>query len=129
MKICMQFGHPSVPYFVYKKPDNCDTRVPYAGSEFHSAEDTCRAQQAGPNTPIMEHTARLTLKKKDCQSAPKLINCKRSIQDELGFVPGGYIVYLVTENPPGIVLERFKFWDLSRGERDEIREAFRLAYV
>lgn len=69
-----------------------------------------------------------TLTKLGCKSAPQLINYKREIQNDHGRVPGGFIVYLVTAELPGIRLSSEEYWKFSKEKRQEIREAFETAY-
>lgn len=123
MKIYIQFVLPSICRIYHHLTPEC-LRIPYAGSEIYLPEET--AQQAVPDAEINEHIALLTMK---CKSTPTLIAWKREIQDDLGFVPGGYIVYLVTKKMPGIRLSLDTFWELSRDQRDEIRAAFKVAWL
>lgn len=64
-----------------------------------------------------------------CKSSPPLINWKREEQNGNGHVPGGFIVYLVTEELPGKRLSRDAYWNLSSKERNEIRDAFKVAFM
>ncbi|KAF3385693.1 hypothetical protein DPV78_012595 [Talaromyces pinophilus] len=101
-------------------------QIPYAGSEFFSS--TYRRQQATPDAEIAELSALQKLQANKCKSAPKLLNWKKEIQDDSGLVPGGFLVYLIIEKLPGIILSRARFWELSRTERDKIRDAFETSY-
>lgn len=76
----------------------------------------------------MEHKALIVLAKSNCQSAPLLLDWMTQKQDDTMAVPGGYITYLVTKKLPGTILSRDAFWNLSRAERDVIRNAFKTSY-
>lgn len=69
-----------------------------------------------------------TLTKLGCKSAPPVINWKRETQYQDDLVPGGFVVYLVTGELPGILLTRDAYWDFTSEKRHEIREAFKKAY-
>lgn len=75
-----------------------------------------------------EEMGLLTLTKLGCESAPRLINYKRNTQNDYGHVPGGFVVYLVTEKLPGIRLSQEEYWGFLKEKRQEIREAFKTAF-
>jgi hypothetical protein len=85
-------------------------------------------EQASPEEEIMEEIGLRTLTKLGCKSAPPLINYKRETQNDHGHVPGGFIVYLVTAELPGIRLRLDDYWAFSKEKRQEIREAFEDTY-
>jgi hypothetical protein len=82
-----------------------------------------------PDAKIDEEFALITLTEAGCKSSPLLLNHKRATQaDDSPYVPGGFIVYLVTEALPGIILDEDKYWELEYNERTKIRLAFKDAY-
>lgn len=58
---------------------------------------------------------------------PPLINYKFEKQDADGLIPGGYLVFLLLGQVPGVRLDLI-YWDLSSSERHEIRQSFRVAW-
>jgi hypothetical protein len=82
-----------------------------------------------PKAEITEETALLALTKQGCKSISPVFNWKREEQDESGPVPGGYLVYLVVSKLPGVRISRDDYWNLSRKQRDEVRDAFKVAYT
>ncbi|QKX58235.1 uncharacterized protein TRUGW13939_05356 [Talaromyces rugulosus] len=102
-------------------------QIPYTGSDNSQPED--RAQQALPKAEITEEMALLALTKQGCKSISPVFNWKREEQDESGPVPGGYLVYLVVADLPGVRISRDDYWNLSRKQRDEVRDAFKVAYT
>ncbi|BAE55916.1 unnamed protein product [Aspergillus oryzae RIB40] len=87
-------------------------------------EDTECAAEGTYETPLsvrVEFTAHYLLTLNGCRYSPGAIQYKEETQtsgDRHAFMPGGKIYYLVI----GL------FWNLSRGERDQIRLAFQDAY-
>lgn len=75
-----------------------------------------------------EYTALVQLTKMHCQSTPNLVAWKQEKQDESGLVPGGFILFMVMGELPGCRLNSDIFWKLPRQERDDIREAFQVAW-
>lgn len=104
-----------------------NSRMPEPFTESLSHED--KAKQALPEAEISEERAMLALTKGGCESVPRLLNWKRVKQDNLGPIPGGYLIYLVLQNLPGVRLSREDYWNLSEAQREEIREAFKVAYM
>ena len=49
-------------------------------------------------------------------------------QDDEGLVPGGFLYYILMDQAPGIQLKDDVFWSFEYGERDRIRNAFRVAW-
>ena len=102
--------------------------MPYSFTESLSHED--KAKEALPDAEISEERAMLALTKSGCESVPQLLNWKRETQDDKsGPVPGGYLVYLVLQNLPGVRLSCEDYWNFSGAQRQEIREAFKEAYM
>ncbi|GAM35586.1 hypothetical protein TCE0_017f04034 [Talaromyces pinophilus] len=89
-----------------------------------------KAKEALLEAEISEERAMLALTKGGCESVPQLLNWKREKQDNnSGPVPGGYLVYLVLQNLPGVRLSCEDYWNFSGTQREEIREAFKVAYM
>ncbi|KAL1979810.1 hypothetical protein VTN96DRAFT_5096 [Rasamsonia emersonii] len=107
-------------------------QLPYKGSEMDRPEE--RAEQASETLDSIaqsEFDALQRLTEKRCESTPTLLGYKKDKQDEDGFVPGGYIFYLLMIRLPGIRLGHniemdALFWTLPDTTRDDIREAFKL---
>lgn len=74
----------------------------------------------------MELKALEQLTRERCSSAPKLLKYKQDRQDRDMSVPGGYIVYILMDRLPGVRLN--DFWARDATERQEIRDAFKVAY-
>ncbi|KAE8330680.1 hypothetical protein BDV39DRAFT_190322 [Aspergillus sergii] len=111
-------------------------------------EDTECAAEGRYGTPLcvrVDFTAHHLLALNNCKYSPGAIQYMEEIQttqDRQGFMPGGKIYYLVIDKLPGVPLGNglisytadgritFEglFWNLSRGERDQIRLAFQDAY-
>jgi len=103
-------------------------QIPHQGTTHATAK--VRAAQASTNPAWMgqnEHQAFEILNEANCSYAPQLQNYKQIKQTKAGIVPGGYICYFLMNKLPGISLGTC-FWDLNRGERDDIRAAFKKAY-
>ncbi|EFR01365.1 hypothetical protein MGYG_04372 [Nannizzia gypsea CBS 118893] len=66
------------------------------------------------------------LNEKGCTVVPRLLNSITYSQDISMLVPKGYLVILVMEKCPGVVLS--DFWDYEKPKRDKIRKAFRRDY-
>jgi hypothetical protein len=109
-------------------------QIPYMGSEFDLPEE--RATQASDvliESSQSEYEALQHLTERRCQSTPALLGHKMDKQQENGLVPGGYILYLLMTRMPGIplgtnVVFDSLFWKLPDTTRDNIREAFKVAY-
>lgn len=79
-----------------------------------------------------EVSALESLTKQGCTSAPTLLSWKLEKQGPRMWVPGGPIVFILMEKLPGIcpgdgVVDIFL--SLKREERDELREAFKRAWL
>lgn len=75
-----------------------------------------------------ELTALQTLSKKPCKSTPTLLLSKLVEQDDSGWVPGGFVLYLLMEKLLGTRLTEDIFWALPKGERSLVRDQFKTAY-
>lgn len=69
-----------------------------------------------------------TLTTAGCSRAPTLYSWYQGKQDWESWVPDGYVVYILMEKLPGIVVMDF-FGDLDRKERDQFRESFKEAWM
>ncbi|OXV08266.1 hypothetical protein Egran_03972 [Elaphomyces granulatus] len=109
-------------------------QIPRAGSEFELPEE--RARQASEEVNWLNKSELHALELSTahcCEYLPILLGFRKGRQETTGLLPGGYISYLLMTNMPGIRLgtnveEDSLFWSLPRTERDEIREAFKVAY-
>lgn len=89
-----------------------------------------RAQQASENIgPISktELAALEQLSETECSSAPRLLNYCQMKQTNDMIVPQGYILYVLMNRLPGVPLGDI-FWQLDAAERQDIRDAFKIAY-
>lgn len=72
-----------------------------------------------------------------CSVTPKLLAVKYGVQDNSinhtrWWMPGGYIVYVLMEKLTAQPLDYNTFWNsrsFTRQDRDEIRDAFKKAYM
>ncbi|KAJ5629152.1 hypothetical protein N7528_002809 [Penicillium herquei] len=107
-------------------------QVPNEGAEFFPRED--RAKQATTLSPT-EIAAMKAFHEQESTITPQLLGLTEAKQDDEGFVPGGYIIHMVTERVPGTRLaDDFLlpgygapsafFQKFTRPQRDEIRECF-----
>ncbi|GKZ34461.1 hypothetical protein AbraIFM66950_004736 [Aspergillus brasiliensis] len=101
-------------------------QIPIEGTE--AEPPTIRGKQAESFCPIELEYLR-TLTRKRSTITPRLLDSKEEKQDETGFVPGGFVIWVVWEVVPGLQLGDdlgcAPFWGLSRDERDAVREAFK----
>ncbi|CAI7653643.1 unnamed protein product [Penicillium glandicola] len=101
-------------------------QVPHIGTEFESYEYRARQAAQTPHSEFFhDHHATMT---------PALLGIKEEVQGPDGFVPGGYITYIVFERVPGTRLADDQqapwpgfplhtfFQKFERTERDKIRE-------
>lgn len=121
-------------------------RIPYAGSELLPRPDV--AKQACldkfPSGVNKELTALCALTEQGCDSTPILLDSQLDIQGDNDILPGGFIVFLLTSQAPGIQLDPMpwsldvgreedlktaNFWQFTREERDNIREAVKIAWM
>ena len=88
-----------------------------------------RAQALVP--PELEAYRQLAIQKSTF--TPKLLDSLEERQDIYSFVPGGFTVWFVTEEVPGIRLGNSvgneTFWAMKPCVRDEIRLSFKAAYL
>lgn len=101
-------------------------QLPKYGTEF--SKPTTRAGQAVPTKPIIELLALKRLKKLGCDVVPDLLGFQEKTQGSDGFVPGGFITYVVWEKVPGAPLDYDEFWEMSDQTRDSIQKKFRDVY-
>ncbi|GKZ25959.1 hypothetical protein AbraIFM66951_002072 [Aspergillus brasiliensis] len=103
-------------------------QVPYL--EAATKEPSERAKQADPEIPYLassEAEALSILTEAKCTSSPYLIDWMHRQQTD-GWVPGGYIHYIAMEMLPGVTV-CYHFHRMERQERDELRDAFKKAWM
>ncbi|KAH8804894.1 hypothetical protein F5884DRAFT_430267 [Xylogone sp. PMI_703] len=66
------------------------------------------------------------LTRQGSQSTPTLVNFTQTTQDNDGWVPGGFILFLLMTKCPGTPIEKFQL--KPDAEREKIRKAFEVAY-
>ncbi|KNG85974.1 hypothetical protein ANOM_006098 [Aspergillus nomiae NRRL 13137] len=54
---------------------------------------------------------------------------KNDLQKETDPVPDGYILFILMNYLPGVQLSEAIFWGLEASEREQIRQAFKLAWL
>ncbi|OGM43522.1 hypothetical protein ABOM_008071 [Aspergillus bombycis] len=130
MKIFMQ-------YIPLPRPNealhsSCILRVPFEGTEYAPAE--FRASQASASygrdffiTSQVDALRTLTIN--GCQSTPSIMIMKNDLQKETDPVPGGYILFILMNYLPGVQLSEAIFWGLDASGREQIRQAFKLAWL
>ncbi|GCB23012.1 hypothetical protein AAWM_05897 [Aspergillus awamori] len=101
-------------------------QIPIEGTE--AEPPTTRAEQTESFCPIeLKHLRALT--QKGSTITPRLLDSKEDKQDNTGFVPGGFVTWVVWEVVPGLQLGNdvgsAPFWGLSPDERDAVRQAFK----
>ncbi|KAE8136552.1 hypothetical protein BDV38DRAFT_283767 [Aspergillus pseudotamarii] len=105
-------------------------QVPFEGSEYATAQQ--RGDQASQKLDY-DITSQLgalnTLTNKGCQSTPRVVSMKVEHQKDTDSVPGGYIVYLLLSQVPGLQFSKAIFWDFEYPVREKIRQAFRAARI
>ncbi|RJE25699.1 hypothetical protein PHISCL_01962 [Aspergillus sclerotialis] len=104
-------------------------QIPYFNTAFKARKK--RAEQANADMrfatkreiEVLEY-----LTKAGCSSSPAFLASKHETQDEDGWVPGGYLDYILMEKIPGV---RPPYWTggMDRWERDCLREAFKEAWL
>lgn len=121
-------------------------RIPYAGSELLPRRELIKqaCSDKFPSGASKELTALQTLTEKGCDSTPMLLDCRLDIQGDDDILPGGFILFLLTSRAPGISLDptpfsmefgcdedlkTANFWQFTREERDDIREAVKVAWM
>jgi len=110
-------------------------QISYLGSEFDlSGERATQASETLGSFAQSEFDALRCLTERRCKSTPTLLGYKKDKQDENMLIPGGYIFYLLMTRLPGILLGTSVeldslFWTLPSTTRDDIREAFKVAYM
>ncbi|CAI7586082.1 unnamed protein product [Penicillium palitans] len=68
------------------------------------------------------------LKKMGCDVVPDLLGFQEETQGPDGFVPGGFITFVVWEKVAGEPLDYDEFWNMNDNMRDSIRRKFRATY-
>ncbi|CAG8329295.1 unnamed protein product [Penicillium salamii] len=102
-------------------------QIPYDNTIRTSPET--RALQAEISPVHNEYEALTTLHKSNCEAVPKLLGYVKGKQGPEGYVPGGYIIYVVWRRLPGFPVDSQIFWrEKNRQYRDEVRSAFAVAY-
>ncbi|OJJ77943.1 hypothetical protein ASPBRDRAFT_655931 [Aspergillus brasiliensis CBS 101740] len=91
-----------------------------------------RARQAQALVPP-ELKAYRQLTRNESTFIPKLLDSLEGRQNFYGFVPGGFVVWIVTEQVPGVRLGNSvsdeTFWSMEPSVRAEIRASFKEGYV
>ncbi|GAQ42893.1 similar to An08g09690 [Aspergillus niger] len=87
-------------------------QIPAAGTEAEPA--AVRAKQAKPCEPD-ELIALRALTNKRSRFTPRLLDSKNTTQDDSGFVPGGFLVYVAWEVVAGEQLVQFRASPLTQG--------------
>ncbi|GKZ34922.1 hypothetical protein AbraIFM66950_005319 [Aspergillus brasiliensis] len=107
-------------------------QIPAAGTEAEPA--AVRAKQARTCEPD-ELIALRALTDKGSKFTPRLLDSKNTTQDDIGAVPGGFLVYVVWEVVAGkqqgtqVEDENCAFWRLDPGQRDFVRQHFKNNYL
>lgn len=121
--------HPDVSVEARKDNEDCLKEINYARLSIHYCTHPTR--EVHQNT-VNEIFALRNLADQHCQHAPWLLDfAELSVMPgdhPLGIVGGYYVVTLMTKIP-GIQLTWQYLSDLSPAERDEIREAFKVALM
>ncbi|OGM47927.1 hypothetical protein ABOM_002739 [Aspergillus bombycis] len=110
-------------------------QIPFEGTEF--AAPDVRAHQASldlPYSALDQYTCYQTLKNIGSEHTPTLIGSKKESQGQDSWVPGGYLFYIAFSKVPGVrilsgVIGEGLFYTLPLSKRDQIREAFKVAYT
>ncbi|PYH55738.1 uncharacterized protein BO96DRAFT_435128 [Aspergillus niger CBS 101883] len=104
-------------------------QVPWWGSA--TKRSSIRAQQAVAEPSARgenEVEALRLLTEAGCSSTPALIDWMNSKQTQDQWIPGGYIHFIVMEMVPGVDVCSI-IDDMDRGERDELRAAFKQSWL
>ncbi|PYI07452.1 hypothetical protein BO78DRAFT_89093 [Aspergillus sclerotiicarbonarius CBS 121057] len=64
-----------------------------------------------------------------CSCIPKYITSKHANQKSDGWVPGGFLDYIVMEKLEGITVSEEYLYDLRLEEQEELRQAFKVSYL
>ncbi|KAI2866866.1 hypothetical protein CBS147343_186 [Aspergillus niger] len=103
----------------------------HGGTEAEPAR--VRTRQANSSWCPVELKAYRSLPNKRPLIVPRLLGERVTKQDASGWVPDGFLIYIVWEIVPGIQLGdpcgSKVFWTLERAERDLIREKFKEGYM
>jgi hypothetical protein len=64
------------------------------------------------------------LTEKGCTCTPRLLGYRAAVQADDSWLPGGYVIFILLEQVPGISFNDYQdFWALPREERDQFRKA------
>ncbi|PIG89939.1 hypothetical protein AARAC_011915 [Aspergillus arachidicola] len=128
MKILMQY----IPPGPKETSNNLRTfRVPWEGSQYAPAEH--RSSQASASYELdwnitSQLNALITLTSNNCLSTSRILDIKYGWQETADPVPGGYIIFVLMSYLPGVQLTK-AFWSLEDSVREQIRQAFKLAWL
>jgi hypothetical protein len=126
VKIRMQYiPSPFLPKFLLTNL----YRIPYFKTAYKRPSK--RAEQAKPEVQPQTEEEVCALKRltaAGCSSTPTFFAWKHETQGDDGWVPGGYIDYILMERVPG---SRPNYWsqDMDKEERAELRKAFKPAWM
>ncbi|KAE8317241.1 hypothetical protein BDV41DRAFT_561485 [Aspergillus transmontanensis] len=106
-------------------------QVPWEGSQYAPAEH--RSSQASASYELdwnitSQLNALITLTSNNCLSTPRILDLKYGWQETADPVPGGYIIFVLMSYLPGVQLTK-AFWGLEDSVREQIRQAFKLAWL
>ncbi|KAK2756237.1 hypothetical protein FQN54_005645 [Arachnomyces sp. PD_36] len=103
-------------------------RVPHYETESQRPSERAKQATEVPH-PVTESElyALQHLTRAECSSTPTLRSWKQTKQGKRGWVPGGYVVYLLMNKLPGIQIDQIE--ELSLKERNELRAAFKKAWI
>lgn len=108
------------------------SRIPCEGPEHQPAD--MRARQASTSYENdLDITSQVyaleILTDHGCESTPGILARKEDLQKEIDLVPGGYIIYVLMNYLPGKQLSKGFFWNIEYSVREEIRQAFKTAWL
>ncbi|KAE8347711.1 hypothetical protein BDV24DRAFT_157186 [Aspergillus arachidicola] len=107
-------------------------QIPCEGSEPQPAE-LRRYQAATSYEQDLDITSQVNALKVltdyGCKSTPGILAMKEDLQKDTDSVPGGYIIYILMNHLPGIQLSKAFFWNSGDAVREEIRQAFKTAWL
>ncbi|KAE8379789.1 hypothetical protein BDV26DRAFT_290950 [Aspergillus bertholletiae] len=109
-------------------------QVPFEGSEYASTEyrafEASKALSLDLDFHISSQIKALkTLISNSCQSVPSVVAIKYNRQEETDPVPGGPILFVLMKRLPGVPLSMAIFWNLEDSVREQIRQAFKCAWI
>lgn len=98
-------------------PENLDDASPDPNVRAVEASDVYAS------ATINEINALMWLTERGCSVTPPLLSLTHCRQGIDNVVPGGWLVFIVTERVPGVPLTEFRTYDFAK--RQKIRQAFR----